>query len=111
MRAIAAAETELDADAPDTAYNLLATAEMGQLDDLGRARLERLRARLAFSLTRGGDAPPLLLHAARRLVPLDAGLARETYLDALGAAIFAGRLNSGGAAQRSWPLRSAFAAA
>jgi hypothetical protein len=61
-----------------------------QLDDLQRARLERLRARLAFSLTRGSDAPPLLLHAARRLVPLDAGLAGETYLDALGAAIFAG---------------------
>jgi hypothetical protein len=40
--------------------------------------------RLAFSLTRGSDAPSLLLHAARRLVPLDAGLARETYLDALG---------------------------
>ena len=48
---------------------------MGQLDDLQRARLERLRARLAFSLTRGSDAPPLLLHAARRLVPIDAGVA------------------------------------
>jgi hypothetical protein len=52
MRAIAAAEAELDAGAPDTAYKLLAAAEMGQLDDLRRARLERLRARLAFSLTR-----------------------------------------------------------
>ena len=30
--------------------------------------------------------PPLLLEAARRLEPLDAGLARETYLEALGAA-------------------------
>jgi hypothetical protein len=30
---------ELDADAPDTAYKLPATAEMGQLDDLQRARL------------------------------------------------------------------------
>jgi hypothetical protein len=104
MRALAAAEAELDAGAPDTAYKLPATAEVSQLDDLQRARLERLRARLAFCLTRGSDAPPLLLHAARRFVPLDAGLARETYLDALGAAIFAGRLNSGGAAQRSWPL-------
>jgi hypothetical protein len=111
MRAIAAAEAELDAGAPDTAYKLLATAEMGQLDDLGRARLERLRARLAFSLTRGGDAPPAAAPRGQAPRTLDAGLACETYLDALAAAIFAGRLNSGGAAQRSWPLRSAFAAA
>jgi ATP/maltotriose-dependent transcriptional regulator MalT len=34
----------------------------------------------------------LLLDAARRLEPLDTGLARETHLEALGAAIFAGRL-------------------
>ena len=44
---------------------------------------------------RGSDAPPLLLDAAKRLEPLDAGLARETYLEALGAAIFAGRLSGG----------------
>ena len=56
---------------------------------------ERLRAQLAFALRRGSDAPPLLLRAAQRLEPLDAGLARETYLEALAAAIFAGRLSSG----------------
>ena len=42
--------------------------------------------------SRGSDAPPLLLDAAKRLEPLDAELARETYLEALAAAIFAGRL-------------------
>jgi hypothetical protein len=89
MRALATAEAELDAGAPDTAYKLPATAEMGQLDDLQRARLERLRARLAFCLTRGSGALPLLLHAARRLVPLDAGVARETYFDAPGGSIAA----------------------
>ena len=36
--------------------------------------------------------PPLLLAAARRLEPLDVSLARETYLDALTAALFTGRL-------------------
>ena len=41
---------------------------------------------------RGRDAPPLLLDAAKRLEHLDDRLARETYLEALGAAIFAGRL-------------------
>ena len=40
---------------------------------------------------RGSDAPPLLLGAAKRLEPLDATLARETYLDALMAAQLAGR--------------------
>jgi hypothetical protein len=35
----------------------------------------------------------LLLDAAKRLEQLDDGLARETYLEALGAVILAGRLN------------------
>jgi hypothetical protein len=41
---------------------------------------------------RGRDAPPLLLEAARRLDPLDAAMARQTYLEAIAAAMFAGRL-------------------
>ena len=44
---------------------------------------------------RGSNAPQLLLIAARQLEP-DSALARETYLEALAAAIFAGRLGSGG---------------
>ncbi len=92
VRALAAAQAELGAGAPDEAHQMLATAEMGGLDELQRARLERLRAQLAFSQRRGNDAPGLLLNAAHRLAPLDAALARDTYLEALGAAIFAGRL-------------------
>jgi DNA-binding CsgD family transcriptional regulator len=95
-RALAAAQAKLDAAAPDAAFELLATAEIGPLDPLQRGRLERLRAELAFAKTRGSDAPPLLLEAAKRLEPLDAELARETYLDAFGAAIFAGRESLGG---------------
>ena len=94
-RALAAAQAKYDAGAAEAVYELLAAAQAGPLDDLQRARLERLRAQLTFSLVRGSDAPPLLLSAARRLAPLDAGLARETYLEALGAAIFAGRLGRG----------------
>jgi hypothetical protein len=58
---------------------------------------------------RRSDALPLLLAAARRLEPLDAALARETYLDALGAAIFADRpgsdreMRKAGAAARAAP--------
>jgi DNA-binding CsgD family transcriptional regulator len=91
-RALTAAHAKLDAGSPDNAAALLATAELCPLDQLDRARLIRLRAQIAFARRHGRDAPPLLFEAAKRLEPLDAELARETYVDALGAAIFAGRL-------------------
>jgi DNA-binding CsgD family transcriptional regulator len=94
-RALAAAQAKLEAGAPEAARALVATAELTPLDELRRARLQRLRAQIAFAVRRGSDASPLLLDAARRLVPLDAGLARETCLEALAAAIFAGRLGNG----------------
>jgi len=108
-RALAAAQAKFSAGAADAAYALLATAAAGPLDALQQARVQRLRARLAFSWTRGGDAPALLLDAARRLAPLDARLARETYLEAAEGAIFAGRLggsrelSEAGAAARDAP--------
>ena len=77
---VIAAQAKLEAGAPAAALKLLATADQGQLDELERARLERLRAQLAFASIRGNEAPPLLLDAAKRLEPLDAELARETYL-------------------------------
>jgi DNA-binding CsgD family transcriptional regulator len=91
-RALAAAQAEFDAAAADAALELLATAELAPLDELQRARLERLRAEIVFARTRGSDAPALLLDAARRLEPLDAAMARETHLEAMAAAMFAGRL-------------------
>jgi DNA-binding CsgD family transcriptional regulator len=93
-RALAAAEAKFDAAAADPALELLATAELAPLDELQRARLERLRAEIAFARTRGSDAPALLLDAARRLEPLDAEMARETHLEAIVAAMFAGRLGA-----------------
>ncbi|MFF0288463.1 AAA family ATPase [Streptomyces sp. NPDC005262] len=94
-RALAAAQATIDAGGVDQAHSMLAVAEAGPLDDLQRARLERLRARLVFSQVRGGGAPRLLLDAAHRLAPLDAALARDTLLEAFGAAMFAGRLSEG----------------
>jgi hypothetical protein len=94
-RALAAAQAKFEAGAPDTASRLLATARLGPLDKLQQARLERLRAQIEFARTRGNDAPLPLLKAAKRLEPLDVRLARETYLEALAAAIFAGRLATG----------------
>jgi DNA-binding CsgD family transcriptional regulator len=91
-RALAAAHAKFDAAASDEALELLATAELVSLDELQRAKLERLRAQIAFNRTRGRNAPALLLDAARRLEPLDAEMARETHLEAVAASMFAGRL-------------------
>jgi DNA-binding CsgD family transcriptional regulator len=54
-----------------------------------------LHAQLTFAMTRGRDAPPLLLEAARQLEPLAPTLARETYLEAFAAALSADRLVRG----------------
>ncbi|MGH3167181.1 MAG: helix-turn-helix transcriptional regulator, partial [Trebonia sp.] len=97
-RALAAARAKFAAGAPDAAYELLAMAELGRLDELQRAEIARLRAHMAFTERYGSDAPGLLLDAAKQLGSLDRGLARETYLEALGATIFAGRLGRGLAA-------------
>ncbi|MCO1659936.1 ATP-binding protein [Pseudonocardia humida] len=94
-RALAAAQAKLEAGAPDAARTLAATAGLAPLDELRRALLQRLRAQIAFALGNGGEAPPLLLDAAARLVPLDVGLARQTCLEALAAGIFTGRLGDG----------------
>ncbi|MEA2161735.1 MAG: hypothetical protein QOD66_4115, partial [Solirubrobacteraceae bacterium] len=91
-RALAAAQATHQAGAPDAALGLLATAESAPLDELQRARVDLLRAQIAFVVSRGRDAPPLLLKAAKRLETLDASLARHTYLEALSAAMHAGRL-------------------
>ena len=91
-RAVAAARATIDAGWTEAAYDLLAAAERYPLAEVDRAKLERLRAELAFTLTRGNDAPALLLNAAKRLEPFDIRLARETYLQAVSAALFAGRL-------------------
>jgi predicted ATPase len=63
-RALAAAKVATEAGAFDAALRLLATAEVGPLDDLQRARVDLLRAQIAFTVNRGSDAPPLLLRAA-----------------------------------------------
>ena len=95
-RALAAAQATYQAGAFDATLGLLAIAEAGPPDQLRRARADLLRGQIAFASSRGSDAPPLLLKAARQFEPLDPRLARETYLDALAAALFAGRLALGG---------------
>jgi DNA-binding CsgD family transcriptional regulator/tetratricopeptide (TPR) repeat protein len=91
-RAMTAAQANFEAGSPEAASELLAAAELAPLDELQRARLARLRAQIVFARRRGRDAVPLLVDAADRLQRLGDGRARETYLEALGAAVFAGRL-------------------
>jgi DNA-binding CsgD family transcriptional regulator len=94
-RALAAAHAKYAAGACDSALELLATAEAGPLDELQRAQIDRLRGQISFSASRGAEAPPLLLMAAKRFERLDAALARDTYIEAFAAAAFAGRLAGG----------------
>ena len=94
-RALAAAQAKHDAGASDAALGLLVMAQTGPFDELRRARVDLLRAQIAFASRRGNDAPPLLLKAGRQLEPLDIGLARETYLEAFTAAVIVGRLSRG----------------
>jgi DNA-binding CsgD family transcriptional regulator len=96
-RALAAAQAKIQAGALDAVPKLLGVAKAGPPDELRDARIDLLDARLAFVSDRGRDAPPLLLKAARRLERIDIDLARATYLDAMNAARFAGRLAAPGA--------------
>ncbi|HEX6807441.1 MAG TPA: AAA family ATPase [Gemmatimonadaceae bacterium] len=106
-RALAAAQAKFEAGAASAAYELLAIAEIGPLDDLQRARLARMRAHIVFAQRRGSDAPSLLLDAAKRLETVHPGLARETYVEALGAEIFVGRLGARDAVRVAEAARAA----
>ena len=95
-RTLAAAQANMRAGAFGKALELLVTAEAGPLDEFASARVDLLRGQLAFASGPGSDAPPLLLKAAKRLESLDLELARETYLSAWMAALFAGRFAGAG---------------
>jgi DNA-binding CsgD family transcriptional regulator len=95
-RALASAQAKFEAGAFDDAADLLGQAEASGLKPLDAARAVLLRGQMAFVAGRISAAVPLLLDAARRLAPLDAALARDTYRDAFHAAFAAGRFREGG---------------
>jgi DNA-binding CsgD family transcriptional regulator len=100
VRALAAAHAKVQAAALDDALRLVATAESGVLSELEQAEAVLLRGRVSFLATRSSDAAALLLQAAERLREVDPQLARETYLEAMTAAIFAGPLAVPGTSAR-----------
>jgi DNA-binding CsgD family transcriptional regulator len=87
-RVLAAAQARYQSGAFDAALGMVAAAEAGPLDAVQRARADLLRGQVAFASSRSGDAPLLLLKAARQFAELDVRLARETCLEALAAALF-----------------------
>jgi DNA-binding CsgD family transcriptional regulator len=98
-RTLTAAQANLRAGAFSKALDLLSTSELGgsgPLDEFASARVDLLRGQISFAAGPGSDAPPLLLKASKRLESLNPDLARETYLDAWHAAMFAGHLAGAG---------------
>src|SRR5262249_45767894 len=79
----------------DAALGLLDAATLSPLDERERARAGLLRGQIVFASTSASAALPLLLKAAGQLEPLDPGLARAAYRDALPAVNTAGRLPDG----------------
>ncbi|MFI2707288.1 AAA family ATPase, partial [Nocardioides sp. CER28] len=92
-RALAAAGAYFSAASPDRATELASLAELCPLTALDRARLSRLRARILFARSRSDEAAPLLLDAAGAFAAEGSPLARETYLEAISATVFAGRVH------------------
>jgi DNA-binding CsgD family transcriptional regulator len=92
QRLLAAAKVNRDAGALEPALELLIAVEAGPPEALRSAEVEHLRGQIALEQRRSNDAARLLLSAARRLEPFNVGMARETHLEALGAAMWAGDL-------------------
>ena len=106
-RVLAAAQAHYAAGGLDAARELLGAAAAGPLDERQSAQMDLLRARITFGESRGSAAPPLLLKAAKRLERLDPALARQTYLEALTAALYAGRIVKGGVLEAANAARAA----
>ncbi|MCU4187198.1 LuxR C-terminal-related transcriptional regulator [Acidiferrimicrobium sp. IK] len=104
-RAIAAAQAKYNAGAPESALQLIALALSGPVNELQRARAERVQAQVALFQQRTTHAALLLIDATSRLERLFPALARATYLDALWMALGAGRATARGVVE-AMPVRA-----
>jgi DNA-binding CsgD family transcriptional regulator len=89
-RTLAAAKAKRDAGALEAALRLLSDVESEPSSELRGALAEQLRGNIAFDQRRGAAAAELLLSAAQRLERFDSRQARDTHLEALSAAVWAG---------------------
>jgi DNA-binding CsgD family transcriptional regulator len=95
-RALAAVAAELEAGAPQRAAALLAATQPELAGPLQQARSRALRAAIAAAAGDTSRSARRLLEAAQLLEPLDLRQARDTYLQALAAALYAGTLGEEG---------------
>ncbi|HEY1634750.1 MAG TPA: LuxR family transcriptional regulator [Acidimicrobiales bacterium] len=91
-RLLAAAEAELTGGAPLRAQGLLDQVTPRPIDKRRRSHATRLKGAIRYALGQLEEAPSLLLRAARGLESFDLRLARDTMLEAMQAALYAGRL-------------------
>jgi DNA-binding CsgD family transcriptional regulator len=89
-RLLAAAEAALIAGQPVRGGALLEEATPLLGDPLARAQVRRLQGTIRFVLGQAGEAPAILLEAARALAPADVDGARQALLEAFDAALFVG---------------------
>jgi DNA-binding CsgD family transcriptional regulator len=93
-RCLAAAQANLVAGMPGQALALVQQAEPSLPGPLERAMAQRLRGTVRMALGQGHGTLPVILGAARALMPLDVRLGRDTLLEAMEAALFFRRSGS-----------------
>src|SRR5271165_4447942 len=87
-RRLAAAQANLAAGAPGRALTLVEQAAPSLPGPLERARAQRLTGAIQMALGQGHGTLPVLLEAARALLPLDLRSGRDALLEAMAAAIY-----------------------
>ena len=95
LRLLLAAAGQVTAGDIGRAQALLEQSVPNLADPGARAQALHLEGAIRFFDGRGADTPGLLLDAARGLAEVDLGLARETLLEALESAMWAGGLSTG----------------
>jgi DNA-binding CsgD family transcriptional regulator len=88
-RTLTAAKAKAEAGAFQPALRLLSVADTEPRSELRTALAEQLRGKIAFDQRRSSEAAELLLRAAQRIGPFAPRAARDIYLEALAAAVWA----------------------
>ena len=92
-RALASAHRNLMVGSTHEALALLSTAAGASLDDDARARLDRAKIQLRYVTSHDAGDAFRLLAVAKRLESIDADLAIQTYMEALGISLIGGGLD------------------